>query len=169
MSQALQSIDKCCDQSSFGGLVKLSYIPHEWVNEWPYGFHLGDQSSIDLPIILEPGKDWLTLCYFHRSLGFDVRERATKQGSVYTRTIQGEFPVRIKKVSDTGRLVERMSRHRFIIRLTDHYKEDIIFGSPDDPLNFKANRKKDKTLSGGDKYSFSFQGDTTYRPFKITV
>jgi len=160
---ALTSISDYCG-INLGGLSRLLYIPHTWIDAALYSRIVAAQRvHAEIPLIDE--YDWLSLPLLHRGRNFIESPQRSEQGVSYEHSISGVAPHLRSEVTD---LLEEMEQYRYLVLLTDRNAKTWLIGTKDAPLSFRAEADGGSD-SGLNNYRFSFSGQSPRRMYGYVI
>ena len=157
MSQ-LVGLSKFCGTSNLGGILTIEYAPVAWINPSVFEVIRSAANNWQYDISFLEG-DWLEAPILHGRTPWTETEQSTDQGTFYQQRIQGTTPKMLPSV--TGELA-KMSKHQFIIRLTDENDQRWIIGSLEHSFEFIAPATT-SNLGGLNNYSLQWRSDIPKR------
>lgn len=163
MSNIISAISLNCGEVNLPGLKSLLILPVDWLDDGEYEEVIlnGNFQKAINPTL--GGQQWISLPFFPASGdGWSQAQRLTDQGHEYQQEINGIIP---KLATIREHELERMSRHRYLVRLTDKNNRPWLIGRQDQPLDFIASGETASNSGGRNGYAFQLTGTTTRRAF----
>lgn len=157
MSQLLNSITPFCGTRNIPGITKLEYLPIDWLDDGDYEevIYQGNFQKAINPTL--GGQSWLTLPFFAGATWTEAAD-SSAFGNVFTQEISGVIP---KMTAAQQSELEKMGRHRFILRITDRNGLVWLVGRKEEPLQFFANSNAGSISGAGNGHQFRFTGATS--------
>lgn len=134
MATPLQGLDKYCSELNLSGLLTIEYAPlrHLDLSAWSPIRTINNNHQFS--VIFETGT-WLKAKVLPNKKLWSENQRVDKQGTSYDQQVRAILPG--LKPAGNGEL-ERMSQHRFILRVKDKSGQFWILGSPQYPFFFRT-------------------------------
>lgn len=142
-----------------GGIFNLQVVPREWVtNEIEIDF---TTNTILTPLILEEGREWLTLQLVEDSLSYSEKPKSNAAGSYYEISTGGLLNYHD---ADLLQLLETLRYHEFIVLTKDKRKQYRLVGTITNGMILQITHDEDEQNGGTSRTGFSFAIDLEKLP-----
>jgi len=95
---------------------------------------------------------------------FDIKVQSNQDSDFYKNKITANF----RSADDMNSLFDRLSKNRFVVKVTDNNGYSFIYGSKEEPLRFSFDFIGNATPKQAKEYQLTFAGETTFGAFLIS-
>jgi len=132
MSIVLSGISSFCGPNP-GGLLKIEYVPVDWVDVTVWEEILLNYSQKPTVGLLQG--DWLTAYVLPNSRSFTENQQSADQGEYFEINVAGVVPYHTPALAQE---LQVMKHTCFIIKMTDRTGQVWLVGDPEYPLRFTS-------------------------------
>lgn len=125
------------------GIVSIQVVPREWV-DGTITIDFATGRVVD-PILLLPGRDWITLEFTQPSYDYEEKSKSNKSGSYYEITCGGILNY---NDADTMQVLETLRYHQLVAIVKDREKRLRLVGDNDNGLTLSKSFKQQNINSG---------------------
>jgi hypothetical protein len=155
----LSSLGKFCGHLNIRGLEQIEYAPLADIDKNAYQKLISSNYNFQSDIPFLTG-GWLSAPVLPTRQRWTEKERSSKHGPSYNQEVRAILPKMRPSISGE---FQKMSFHRFLLRLTDLNGQKWLLGTLEYPFRFSANIDSAEQTTGLNNYPIRFISQTAER------
>lgn len=159
----LTSLSAHCGPNA-GSLRTIEYAPIEWIDAAAFEKIINDNHVWIPSVPFTEGNDWLTAYVLPRKRIFTEQQRDTTNGSIWTKSVEGVMPHHTPAVAG---MLEAMTRHRYLVRITDRNGYTFIIGDLEYPLIFSSSSTTGEDVTELNHNTLRWEGVAPWRAYGV--
>lgn len=155
----LLGLSEFCGLLNLGGLLKIEYIPINWIDPEtfePIITRSGYNWQTDITINTN---DWMTAYVIPDKRIWQENQQQNKQGDFFNQVVRAIVPS--LRPSASGEL-NKMKNYLYLLRITDRNNQKWLLGSPEHPFQFFSEGSTGNT-GELNNYAIRFAASSPYR------